>query len=215
MTEPNDMNSTPEVLLAELALQHLGIETLATRNSDSLDFHDIAVWAIRDALEAAWQVGAQRPMNPERRTTMTTTTLPSRNEAWGYRGTISRIENDPVADAAKAWDIASRRIAEVTTASPEGVRDFLDSRHGRHFADDVANELWKGETLKEAIDAAITRWMGWRIDRKTSRETGSPRGLPYLNRLRQPLRDHGRASLTTAPPFRTRRAPKGKRGSGP
>ena len=71
----------------------------------------------------------------------------------------------------------------MTTASPEGVRDFLDSRHGRHFADDVASELWKGETLKDAIDAAIARWMGWRIDRKTSRETGIPRGLPYLTGL--------------------------------
>jgi hypothetical protein len=93
---------------------------------------------------------------------MTTTTLPIQNTEWGFWGTVAKIENDPAADAAKAWEIASRRIAEVTTASSEGVRDFLDSRHGRHFADDVANELWKGETLKEAIDAAIARWMGWR-----------------------------------------------------
>ena len=57
MTKPNDTNSAPEALLAELALRHLGIETLATRNSDGLDFHDVAVWAIRDALEAAWQAG--------------------------------------------------------------------------------------------------------------------------------------------------------------
>ena len=111
---------------------------------------------------------------------MTTTILPTQNAEWGFFGTIGRIENDPAADATKAWDIASRRIAEVTEASPEGVRDFLDSRRGRHFADDVASELWKGETLKVAIDAAIDRWMGWRIDRKTSRDEGIPRGLPYL-----------------------------------
>ncbi len=111
---------------------------------------------------------------------MTTTSLPTQNTEWGFWGAIGRIENDPAADAARAWEIASRRIAEVTTASPEGVRDFLDSRHGRHFADDVAGELWKGETLRCAIDAAITRWMGWRIDRKTSRDEGIPRGLPYL-----------------------------------
>ncbi len=111
---------------------------------------------------------------------MTTTILPTQNTEWGFFGTIGRIENDPAADAGKAWEIASRRIAEATIASPEGVRDFLDSRHGRHFADDVANELCKGEALKVAIDAAITRWMGWRIDRRTSRETGIPHGLPYL-----------------------------------
>ncbi len=34
-----------------------------------------------------------------------------------------------------------------------------------------------------AIDAAIARWMGWRIVRKTSRETGIPHGLPYLTGL--------------------------------
>ena len=62
----------------------------------------------------------------ERSTTMTTTILPTRNTDWGFWGTIARIENDPAADPAKAWEIASRRIAEVTTASPEGVRDFLD-----------------------------------------------------------------------------------------
>jgi hypothetical protein len=111
---------------------------------------------------------------------MTTTILPTRNEAWGFWGTISRIENDPAAEPAKAWETASRRIAEVTTASPEGVRDFLDSRHGRHFADDVAGELWKGETMKVAIDAAIARWMGWRISRATDLDEGIPRGLPYL-----------------------------------
>jgi hypothetical protein len=57
---------------------------------------------------------------------------------------------------------------------------FLPSTHGRHFTDDVAGELWKGETLKNAIDVAIARWMVWRIARRTSRDTGIPRGLPYL-----------------------------------
>jgi len=111
---------------------------------------------------------------------MTTRILPTRNEPWGFWGTISRIEKDPAADAGKAWAIAARRIAETTEASPEGVRDFLDSRRGRHFADHVANGLCTGAPLAAAIDAAIARWMGWRIDRKTSRDEGIPRGLPYL-----------------------------------
>ena len=111
---------------------------------------------------------------------MTKTILPTRNTDWGFLGTISRIEASPAADPTKAWEIASRRIAEVTEASPEGVRDFLDSRHGRHFADEVANGLWTGVPLAAAIDAAIDRWMGWRIDRRTSRDEGIPRGLPYL-----------------------------------
>jgi hypothetical protein len=37
---------------------HLDIETLETRKSDALDFHDLAVWTIRAALEAAYKAGA-------------------------------------------------------------------------------------------------------------------------------------------------------------
>jgi hypothetical protein len=47
-----------EALLAEIAMKHFFIDTLETRNSDSLDFHDVAVWAIRSALEAAYAAGA-------------------------------------------------------------------------------------------------------------------------------------------------------------
>ena len=68
----------------------------------------------------------------------------------------------------------------MTEASPEGVRDFLDFRHGRHFADDVANGLCTGAPLATAIDTAIACWMGWRITRRPSRDEGIPRGLPYL-----------------------------------
>ena len=40
-----------------IAKDVLGIETLDTRKSDGLDFHDLAVWQIRKALEAAYQAG--------------------------------------------------------------------------------------------------------------------------------------------------------------
>lgn len=44
-------------MLEEIARRHLGLETLATRNSDRLDFHDMAVWSMRAALEAAYEAG--------------------------------------------------------------------------------------------------------------------------------------------------------------
>ena len=44
-------------LLARIALDHLFIETLQTRNSDRLDFHDVSVWAVQSALMAAYQAG--------------------------------------------------------------------------------------------------------------------------------------------------------------
>ena len=44
-------------LLAQIALDHLFIETLATRNSDRLDFHDVSVWGVKSALQAAFEAG--------------------------------------------------------------------------------------------------------------------------------------------------------------
>ena len=47
-----------EALLLEIAAKHFhSIETLETRNSDRLDFHDVAVWSILAALEAAYAAG--------------------------------------------------------------------------------------------------------------------------------------------------------------
>ncbi len=46
-----------EALFAKIAKQHFNIDTLETRKSDSLDFHDVAVWCVRDALEAAYEAG--------------------------------------------------------------------------------------------------------------------------------------------------------------
>ena len=111
---------------------------------------------------------------------MTTMILPTRNSGWGFWGTIRRHESEPDADVARTWELASRAIAAATGASPEGVRDFLDSRQGRHFADEVTNGLHAGLALEPAIEAAVARWMGWRIDRATCRETSIPQGLPYL-----------------------------------
>jgi hypothetical protein len=39
--------------------RRLGFDTLETRNSNRLDFHDVAVWQIREALEAAYEAGHQ------------------------------------------------------------------------------------------------------------------------------------------------------------
>lgn len=62
-----------------------------------------------------------------------------------------------------------------------GVRDFLDSRMGRAFADEVACALRNPTATSEtAIEAAIRLWQGWRISRAMERSDGIPAGLPYL-----------------------------------
>jgi len=45
--------------LQQIALDHLFIGTLETRNSDRLDFHEVSVWAVKSALMAAYQAGRQ------------------------------------------------------------------------------------------------------------------------------------------------------------
>ena len=45
--------------LDHIAQTILGLETLETRNSDRLDFHDVAVWNIKAALQAAFEAGQQ------------------------------------------------------------------------------------------------------------------------------------------------------------
>lgn len=43
--------------LENIARSVLGLDTLATQNSDRLDFHEVAVWQIQEALEAAYKAG--------------------------------------------------------------------------------------------------------------------------------------------------------------
>ncbi len=46
-----------DALILEIAKRQFFIETLETRERDSLDFHDVAVWSIRAALEEAFEAG--------------------------------------------------------------------------------------------------------------------------------------------------------------
>ena len=112
------------------------------------------------------------------------TCLPSRNEDYGFFRTLTVCPQRDRRSSA-VWTLASRLIAEAIGANSEdemiGIRDFLDSNMGRHFADDVVGNLTGCNIgLEAAIGSAIRRWQDWRIDRKTEREHGIPSGLPYL-----------------------------------
>ena len=135
--------------------------TLSKNDRESLGFC---------ALQRVNGVIANTDMEP----TMTTTHIPAtQNETWGFWGTM----ND---QAAAAWPIAMTAISDATFQPLESVRAFLDSRHGRHFADDVLNGLYAGATLKASIEQATQQWMGWTIGRQASKDYGIPRGMPYL-----------------------------------
>lgn len=43
--------------LEAIARKHLDLTTLETRQDDDKDFHELAVWSIKAALEAAYNAG--------------------------------------------------------------------------------------------------------------------------------------------------------------
>jgi len=51
------MSTTRDTILNTIAREALGLETLETRSSDSLDFHDLAVWCVKEALQRAYEAG--------------------------------------------------------------------------------------------------------------------------------------------------------------
>jgi hypothetical protein len=59
MKQNKDLNK----LLEQIALKHFFIETLETQHSDRLDFHDVSVWAVKSALEAAYAAGIEAGKN--------------------------------------------------------------------------------------------------------------------------------------------------------
>ena len=95
------------------------------------------------------------------------TVLPSRNTDYGFFGTLTTC---PERDrrTSEVWILTSRLIAQAVNATSEeemiGIRDFLDSRSGRHFADEVVGALQCGAPdCEAAIAAAIAKWQDWRI----------------------------------------------------
>src|SRR4030067_318327 len=53
MEKLKDEKST-EQIIQKIAADHLFLDTLDPRNADSLDFHEVSVWCIKSALQAAF-----------------------------------------------------------------------------------------------------------------------------------------------------------------
>lgn len=103
---------------------------------------------------------------------MNKTTIPAtQNEGYGFWGT-THLEGEGIAQ--QAWPLAMTSIAEATGEDRDSVRAFLDSKWGRHFADDVHNFLFAGQDLVTAIKSATARWMNWKLNRATRRDFGIP-----------------------------------------
>jgi hypothetical protein len=139
-----------------------------------LDFFDRGLGFVME--QRVNGVIANTDMPPTMTTTQQARIPATMNEAWGFGGSMNER-------AEAAWPIAMTAISDATYQPLKSVRTFLDSRHVRHFADDVLNELHAGANLKDAIHAATQRWMGWTIGRQASKRYGISKGLPYFTGL--------------------------------
>ncbi|MDD3182656.1 MAG: hypothetical protein PHD48_07640 [Alphaproteobacteria bacterium] len=78
-----------EKTIESIAQKHLSIETLETRNSDSLDFHDVSAWQLRKALLCAFEAGRQASRSKPKKDK-------SSKEGTCYRATIEASYQDLV-----------------------------------------------------------------------------------------------------------------------
>ena len=84
------MNQLDQIL-TDIAREHLDIPTLGTRNSDSLDFHDVSVCGVKNALSHAYQAGVNasvREPPPHREATDKQRHVPY---AWPVPGVAERL----------------------------------------------------------------------------------------------------------------------------
>ena len=93
--------------LEKIAADHLGIETLATRNHDSLDFHEVSACGVKAALEAAYEAG-RKAANPA---------MHIRPDARTYAGQEARIIHvSTTMDGHKLYALKTIRGTVVATA---------------------------------------------------------------------------------------------------
>jgi len=56
-----DAEAAIERELAAIARRVMQVPTLETRKADHLDFHEVAVWSLREALRIAYRMGREAP----------------------------------------------------------------------------------------------------------------------------------------------------------
>lgn len=65
VTAPTDSESDSRQIVGDIARKVLGITTLDSRNSDSLDFYDLSVGSLERALLAAYEAGRKSQVGGE------------------------------------------------------------------------------------------------------------------------------------------------------
>jgi radical SAM superfamily enzyme len=108
--------------LEQIAATHLGIETLATRNHDSLDFHEVSACCVKAALEAAYEAG-RKAASPK---------IHIRPDANTYAGQEARIIHvSTTVDGHKLYALKTVRGTVVATAWDDAdcLRQYAASKY--------------------------------------------------------------------------------------
>lgn len=121
--------------------------------------------------------------------------LPTENTAWGFYGEMSRYNYDPktIHGMNSVWHAAFTALIQAYQNIPsKAIRQFLDSRGGRHFAGAVLDELGGASAdaspidirmLSKAVEAVIGSardgaWIAREIEKISGLSIGSPSGTP-------------------------------------
>lgn len=103
-------------------------------------------------------------------------TVKTTNEHYGFYGTIN-LYNNTMAEA--AWNTAISQLEAATGHYREDIGAWLDTRIGRHFADQVTSQIKMGADMETAIAATIEKWNKFKQNRH-HRSNGTPASATYL-----------------------------------
>jgi len=84
---------------------------------------------------------------------MTNNILKTQNKEWGFWGTTNINYSEKTTE--KRWNDAFEILMQLSGKSAEDIREFLDSREGRHLADSCINI----KNIKQAILEQYFKWI--------------------------------------------------------
>lgn len=137
--------------LTEIARTHMGIPTLATRRSDHLDFHNVSVWGVTNALEAAFAAGERNARSNNAcdsiKANAMANTLPIRYDAYeihGVReygkGKAKHCEQVPDVEAA-FWSL----YGHIPGMGLECIGDFKTRLHAEEIYARITGRLFNNQ----------------------------------------------------------------------
>lgn len=116
--------------------------------------------------------------------------MASQNKDWGFYGTIKSIFDLSGRDTDKVFDFAENLISKIYDIKDEKSSEFLDSKWGRHLADEITFHVKKYdlelEEIKEAVKKTIegAKWISKPV-KQIALASPSPTPPKFVDKLKQ------------------------------